>query len=308
MMADILIQKIAALFIIMLLGVVLVKCGLVQAEDSRILSVLSIYLIMPCVIISAFQIDDTPEARDGLLLAAGAAVMAHGMLIALAAILKKWLRLDAVEQVSLVYSNAGNLIIPLVTAVLGSEWVVYSSMYVSVQLFLLWSHGKAALCGEKRIELKKVLTNVNMLSILVGIVLLVTGLRFPYPVQDAVDSIGSMLGPASMLLTGMLIGGMDLKDIFRFRRAWLISVLRLVVIPLIGIGVIALSGVKQVTPYAGNILLVTTLAFMTPSASTIPQMAQLYGKDANYASVINVMTTLLCIVTMPCMVVLYQFI
>jgi hypothetical protein len=36
------------------------------------------------------------------------------------------------------------------------------------------------------------------------------------------------------------------------------------------------------------------------------QMAQVYGKDADYASAINVSTTVLCIVTMPLIIALYQ--
>ena len=65
------------------------------------------------------------------------------------------LHLDAVEKSSMIYSNAGNLIIPIVTAVLGKEWVIYSSAFLSVQLFLLWSHAKSMLCGEKSFELKR---------------------------------------------------------------------------------------------------------------------------------------------------------
>ena len=55
-----------------------------------------------------------------------------------------------------------------------------------------------------------------------------------------------------------------------------------------------------------NILLITLIACITPSASTITQMAQIYGRDADYASAINVLTTLLCIITMPIMTALYQ--
>ncbi len=50
----------------------------------------------------------------------------------------------------------------------------------------------------------------------------------------------------------------------------------------------------------------TLLAAAAPSASTINQMAQIYNHDAGYASAINVTTILLCIVTMPTMVALYQ--
>ena len=49
----------------------------------------------------------------------------------------------------------------------------------------------------------------------------------------------------------------------------------------------------------------TFLATMTPSASTITNMSVVYGRDADYASAINVTTTLLCIITMPLMVALY---
>ena len=58
--------------------------------------------------------------------------------------------------------------------------------------------------------------------------------------------------------------------------------------------------------HVGIIVVVSLLATCTPSASTITQMAQIYGKDADYASAINVVTTLLCIFTMPLMVALYQ--
>jgi len=66
------------------------------------------------------------------------------------------------------------------------------------------------------------------------------------------------------------------------------------------------SGIAGLADNGERILLVTLLATMTPSASTITQMAQVYGRDADYASAINVTTTLLCIVTMPVMIMLYQ--
>lgn len=101
----------------MALGIVLVRCGIVRSQDSKVL------------------------------------------------------KLDGVEETSLIYSNAGNLIIPIVTAILGKEWVIYTSAFLSVQLFLLWSHAKMKLCGEKGIDLKKILTNINMIAIFAGVLL-----------------------------------------------------------------------------------------------------------------------------------------
>ena len=275
MISLILAKKILSLFLVMALGIVLVRCGIVRSRDSKVLSMISLYLVMPCVIISSFQVKYQPEILNGLLLALATAVLLHLVLI-------------------------------VVVGFLGKEWVIYTSAFLSVQLFLLWSHAKMKLCGEKGIDLKKILTNINMIAIFAGVLLFLLQIQLPAPVQDAVDSISSMVGPMGMLILGMLIAEMDLKKLMSYHRLWWITLLRLVGIPLIGIVLLKYSGLAALVPEGRTILLVTLLAICTPSASTLTQMAQVYGKDADYASAINVVTTLLCIVTMPLMVALYQ--
>ena len=66
----ILAQQIAELFLILLIGCVLVKARLLKsADDSRVLSVVMVYAVMPCVIINAFQVDYSPAVVTGLLYA-----------------------------------------------------------------------------------------------------------------------------------------------------------------------------------------------------------------------------------------------
>ena len=320
MISLILAEKIFSLFLIMFMGYAVVHWGLLHAEDSKTLSLISLYLISPCVIISAFQVQYTPDVLHGLLLALAAAVLLHVGIIVVVNLLGHALHLDAVEKASMIYSNAGNLIIPIVTAVLGKEWVIYSSAFLSVQLFLLWSHAKSMLCGEKSFELKKVLfrsarmaimlkkvlTNINMIAILAGAALFLLHIQLPAVIEDSLDMVGSAIGPISMIILGMLMAGMNFKKILGYRRLWLVTALRLVGIPLAAVALLKLSGLAHLVPDGQTILLVSLLATCTPSASTITQMAQIYGKDADYASAINVVTTLLCIFTMPLMVALYQ--
>ena len=49
-----LMQQIAQLFLILIMGYAVVKVGLLKASDSRVLSVVMVYLVTPCVIINAF--------------------------------------------------------------------------------------------------------------------------------------------------------------------------------------------------------------------------------------------------------------
>ena len=284
MISLILAEKIFSLFLIMFMGYAVVHWGLLHAEDSKTLSLISLYLISPCVIISAFQVQYTPDVLHGLLLALAAAVLLHVGIIVVVNLLGHALHLDAVEKASMIYSSA----------------------FLSVQLFLLWSHAKSMLCGEKSFELKKVLTNINMIAILAGAALFLLHIQLPAVIEDSLDMVGSAIGPISMIILGMLMAGMNFKKILGYRRLWLVTALRLVGIPLAAVALLKLSGLAHLVPGGQTILLVSLLATCTPSASTITQMAQIYGKDADYASAINVVTTLLCIFTMPLMVALYQ--
>lgn len=50
-----LMQQIAQLFLILIMGYAVVKVGLLKASDSRVLSVVMVYLVTPCVIINALS-------------------------------------------------------------------------------------------------------------------------------------------------------------------------------------------------------------------------------------------------------------
>ena len=148
---------------------------------------------------------------------------------------------------------------------------------------------------------------MNIIAIFVGIVLFLTGFRFPSVVQTAVDSMAGMIAPLSMVLTGMLLGGMKLREIVGTPRAYLVTALRLVVFPLAVVLVFAFSGIARLHPEAVNILLVTTLAAASASATTITQFAQLYDNKPGYTSVISILTVIFCILTIPLMTGLYQW-
>ena len=132
-----LLEQIVQLFLCIVLGWLLVQLRLLKPEDSRVLSKVCLYLVTPCVIINAFQIQRTPELLQGLTLSLGAAIGIHVLFFIATALLCRPLHLTPVEQASLIYTNSGNLIIPLVTAVLGSEWVIYCSMFQLVQQFVI---------------------------------------------------------------------------------------------------------------------------------------------------------------------------
>lgn len=301
-------EEIAKLFAIMLMGYAVVKAGLMKSSESKSVSVIMVYLVIPCVILNAFQVEYTPDVQKGLLLACAAAVAVHILFLLLTAILKKPLHLDVIERATIIYSNAGILVIPLVQELLGQEYVIYSSAYIAVQLILIWTHCKNMLCEEDKLEWKKVLLNVNIISIIAGVVLFIFRIQLPSGAQDVLNMMNNMIGPLGMLLAGMVIAEVPLKTVFTRKRSYLSAALRLFIYPVFVLGLMKVIQTFASIQDSKQILLTVYLASITPACATVTSMAQLYDKDAAYSSSLYVLTTLLSIATMPVMVGLFEMV
>lgn len=301
-----LMEQIAELFIMIFMGFAIVKAGIVKDEESKVLSKIVLYLVIPCVIVNAFQVDYTAQTVKGLMIAFVASVILQIILLIIVAVMGKVLSLNEVEVASVYYSNSGNLIVPIVTFILGKEWVLYGCVFMSVQLVFLWTHCKKIISRERSYDWKKIVLNINMISIAVGVVLFFTRIRLPEVIDNTIGAVGNMIGPASMIVTGMLFAGMNLKQIFVNKRVYFVSFLRMLIVPLIALVLIKGSRLANLSADAPKIMLIVFLAVITPSASTVTQMCQVYGNDSQYASAINVVTTLSAIITMPVMVLLFE--
>ncbi len=302
MISILLAKKIAEFFAFILLGFLMVRCHILKSEDSAVVTKLCIYLMTPAIIINAFQIEASGEVVKGLALAVCNAVLIHIICIAIAKIYTKLTHATEVEKASIIYSNGGNLIVPLVGVILGEEWVVYSAAFVAVFNIFVWTHGRSIFTEENSIPWKKILLNVNILSILVGIVMLVFNFRFTGIPAGVISSLANMVGPFSMIIVGLILGGMQLNEMFSNNRIWGVILMRLIICPTIIMVIMKMLPVDLWVADGQTIMLVSFLAASAPCAATINQFAILYSKDAKYASAINIVSTLLCIITMPLMV------
>lgn len=307
MISLLLLYKIFQLFIFMVLGFVIVKSGVIKSDDSKVLSKLSLYMFMPSVIINSFDVTLTSEIAKGLTIAFISAIVIHIVLLILDFCNKKFLGASSVERASIIYSNAGNLIIPIVSFVLGEEWIIYSCAFLSVQIFFLWTHGICIFSSDKKPDIKKILCNVNIIAIAVGAVLMLSGQKLPGVIKDVVSPLGSMLGPVGMIIAGMLAAKLSCREILKNKRLYLTVFMRMIFCPIVVLGIMKLFKTFFVMENY-NVLLISYLASMTPSAATVMQFAQITDNNESYATAVNIVTTLVCIVTMPLFVGLFNMI
>ncbi|MFI3209169.1 MAG: AEC family transporter [Eubacteriales bacterium] len=302
-----LLEKIFTMLIACFVGFIVVRGGVLSTKDSKVVSKIVAYVCSPCAIVSSYLIEFTEERLQGMMIAFALAVIWHIIIIALSKGVQKVFHLNNIERASIIYSNAGYLVIPVVYAVLGPEWVIYTSAYAMIQTPLLWTHCKSVLCDERKIEWKKVLLNPNFIAIYIGMAMFGFGVTFPTTILTVLDDFGGMIGTISMFVIGMLIGNQNLKEMFTVKSVYVVSLFRLVVIPFITI--IMFAGVLQVVhhPDIHNILLVILWAACAPVGAMVTQLSQIYNQDSEYASKINLVSILFCIITMPIVTYIYEW-
>ena len=301
-----LLENLLSMLLMAMVGYVTARRGLINDKECAAFSRLVVHIFMPCMIFKAMQIELTEERIRGFLVLFVFSVLVHIIWIVFGTFFRKVMKITGVEQATLIYSNAGNLIIPLVSALFGAEYVFYSCVFAIVQLVFMWTHGISVIRESSQVEWKKIIMNPNILAVVVGVIVLLTGLTLPAPVTAAVSSFGSMVGPCAMLIIGMTIAKQDLLSVFRRKRAYLVSFGRLIVFPALILVILFFSGYLTKHPEHLILFQIGFLAVSAPPAATVSQLAIMYDKDALEASIYNVMGVACCVVTMPVMLYLLQ--
>lgn len=303
-----LLEQIISMVLMALAGFVLGRMRLITGEQSRVLSCVCVYLSLPCSMIASFSTTLETEKLAGLGLGLAAAVLIHLLYLLLdRAASCRPVAMTREEQASVTYNNAGNLIMPMVRNILGLEYVLYTSSYILVQNLLVWTHGQKLMGGEQTLNWKKIISNPVIAGIEIGLVLFLTGISLPAPLHTAVEGLSNCMAPLCMLVTGIVMSELDLKKAFSQSRVYLVSSVRLILLPLLSAGILLILNRLFPIADAANILTVSLLCAIGPSASTIVQMAQLYhNPNVGYVSSVNAMTTALCAVTMPLITLLFR--
>lgn len=299
-------ENIASMLLWVLVGFVVIRTGLVKEEAGKVLSSLTVFVFCPAMIFNAFQIELTADRIRGFFSCMAFAFAAYFIWIALSRLLRKPLHLHPVDEVSLVYGNVGNLVLPLVQMTLGDEMVFYASAIQIPFNLLFWTHGISVMQGRAGFEWRRLVKNFNLWAVLLGLLFLSFQWHLPALLDTTVTGLAHMVAPSSMMVVGMVLAGTSFRSIFTDRRAYRTVAGRLLVFPLFPLLLLWLSRVPQHFPELVPILLVPSICFAAPAATNVANLAVVFDEEPEHGSVINILSLFLCILTMPLYIALYQ--
>lgn len=283
---------------------VFAKAFKVTEEQQKFLSKLLLYFINPFMVVKSFNLAFDADKLVQLGFVFAVALVIHGIMILLGLFSSK----EQVDRLSVCFTNCGFIGIPLIRGVFGDTGVFYLMGYLVVFNVLIWTYGYYIMSGS--INLKKIVTNPNIIAVALGILIFCSPWTLPEYVARPVTMIGDLNTAVSMILIGILLANFKLADgkLYALKIAK-VSVIRLAVCAIINIGVLFIVWrLFPNVPDCRMLLFVVLICSMCPSATTIPGFAVLFNRDETYASLIISFTSILCIFSIPAFVALAELI
>lgn len=299
-MATTILYQTVIMLILMLVGVICSKTGLISNNTNKDLSKFVLQVVNPAVIFVSYQTDYSSSLVKNLLLTFALSLGTMAAVIAAAYLLvrKREHRDSEIERFSAIYSNCGFMGIPLVNALFGTEGVFYLTAYITVFNILAWTHGIILISGEKSMkQVVKVFCSPTIIAIALGLITFFTQIRLPAPLLGALGFIKDLNTPLAMIVSGVTIAGTNVKGLIKKIRIYYVCLLKLIVIPLLIAAAMALfGGIDE------KVRMTVLVAASAPPAAMCTLQCIRYGKNSVFASEIFTAGTILSVLSLPLVV------
>lgn len=312
---------VATLTIILAVGFLCRKIGIIDDIASKKLSKLILMVGQPAMIIhsmSSIEYTNKNVTIAWVMLGLGfvfhAALALLGFLIALP--YKKVPDEKKISEFSFMFANCAFIGFPIFDALIPDVGLLMASFLTFSFNVLLWTWGLGIFArGRKDIKLNilKVIFNFGTVPCVIGFILYLMkdpSISFELPefLTNSMGYLSNLCTPISVLVTGALIATQSPKKLFCSWKIYYFNIMKLFVLPLIVCVIskiiITLLPFENLEIYA----IFVTAASALPAASSVTMMSETYGLDSGYSSLIVGTSSVLSVLSLPITMMIAQWI
>lgn len=286
-----------ALLIMIGTGFFLTKAKMMDAHTNTQMSKMIVNLFNPLLIVSSAA---NSAGQVSLHTMGTIAVIASGMFVIfilvgmlLSPLFDKAPDQRKIFQMMFVFSNLGFIGIPVVSSILGEEYVVYVSEFLLIYTLVFYTYGVALMDGKFSLSSMKSMLNPGTISALASLLIIVLGIQLPGFIKTAVSYLGNVTSPMALVAVGFTLAHSDLKKIFGQPKLYIFSVIKLLILPLLMLPLLKLATDSQ------GLIFVCIVMFGMPIGNMPLILGNQKGIDGSTCSAAIILTTLLCVLTIP---------
>lgn len=293
----VLLQQMGILFVYMMIGYVACKKEYFNQEFGKKLSWLVVNVANPMLAISAVVNNEEQIAKKDFYVTVLLAICFYAFFLILAQILPRLIGVQnsdiGVYKMMTTFNNIGFMGFPVIAAAYGNGALIYAVPFSIMFNILCYTWGIQTLCGGGEKGNWKRIINIGTISGIISIVLFFMQIPVPKMICSLSAGLSNLTGPLSMLVIGISIAAMELKDLFTD-----VKLLKFALIKLLAVPVAVMLLVCQVID--NQLICEVFLVMMaTPAASMCAMLSQQYGGDYELAAKGVALTTILSVITMP---------
>lgn len=295
-----LIQKLLLFIVLMLVGYIGSRRGMLGPDFARSASKLTLNVFMSATIL--YSVVNNPPVMDGGELAwsllVAFLVLALGYVVS--ALITRMLPLSKerapIFELLVSVMNPMFIGVPVAELLLGSQGVFYIALQNAFFNLLLFTYGVWRLkAGDRgRLRLGDIVT-VPLIVTVLGVVIFALRLPCPAFLKDMLAVVSPATMPMSMVVIGASLGRVRLIDAFTEKSLYLVSALRLLLMPLL---TWLLFLVLPADPILRGAMLIVSAC---PSGIIVSILCIQHGKDYEYSSKGILLDTALSMLTIPLM-------
>jgi len=297
--------QVIILFILILLGVVLTKAKILTEKGVHSMTDMVLILVTPCVIIKSFVREFDRSVLKNLLISFLIAFLLHIGFIVLSHLFihSKEKASERVLRFGAIFSNCGYMSIPLQQAILGDIGVFYSASFIAIFNLFIWSYGIISISGDKKyLTLKKMVFSPGIIGLSLGLIVFLFSVPMPKLILEPISYMASLNTPLPMIIIGYHLTKSSLLDGLKDVKCIFAMLLKLVVFPLLALYGMYLCGVR------GTMLISLLISCSAPTAAITTMFAAKFSADTPLSVNMVSLSTILSLVTMPCIITLAQYI
>ena len=130
-------------------------------------------------------------------------------------------------------------------------------------------------------------------GMIIGMIIGILQIPLPAAVTSVISNCSSCMSPVAMLMTGMTVAYIDIKKVFKDIRVYLVSLARLVVLPLI----VALT--FKFLPISETVYICSVISAAMPLGLNIIIIPSAYDMDTSVPASMAIMAFIFACITIP---------
>ncbi|MEK3890026.1 AEC family transporter [Bacillus sp. FSL K6-3431] len=301
-------QAMIPLYIMAGVGFFARKTKILGDHANQFITQLMLYITLPALILYSLNINFSNELLKDFLWLVTMSIFILTVSIFVGALLRKRAALPAkqksVYESLIIFGNQGFIGFAVSYILMKEQGIIYLTLFNVCYLILIWTYGIYLFNRNgKFVNWKALFINPGILSTLVGLSMMFMPFSWPGVVLATFENLGKMTIPLSMILIGSLLAEIKQYAFEKYCKniyLWIASGCKLLLLPSFLLLFLFLR-----VPYP--LLIIAVLTSAMPSASTTSVYAEKFRADASYASFGVILSTLICILTIPILYSLLQW-